>query len=83
MVRKYNSKVIDLRIEAIIPYENAVYTGFTIYWSSSIGFGSYNIYKHTNSLGWFADSEYMDSNDNKEFITELMRLFIETLKIEA
>ena len=83
MARKYNPKEIDLRIEAVIPYENAVYTGFTIYWSSAIGFGSYNIYKSANSSKWCADSDHMDFNDDKEFITELMRLFIEMLKIEA
>ena len=84
MVRKYNPKEIDLKIEAVIPYENDEYTGFTIYWTSSIiGFGEYNIYKSTNSSKWCADSDHMDFDDDKEFITELMRLFIKMLKIEA
>lgn len=83
MTRKHNPKEIDLKIENIYPYSNAKWEGFDIYWTSKIGFGTYNIYRSRDSNKWFADSEYMDSDNNKEFITELMRLFIETLKIEA
>ena len=83
MVRKYNPKEIDLKIKGVYPYENKKYTGFTICWTSSIGFGEYDIYRSANDNKWYADSEHMDSNDDKEFITELMRLFIEELHIEV
>ena len=55
--------------------------GFTIGWCSDIGFGEYIVYKTKD--GFAGDSERMDWDDNKEFITELMRLFIEKLKIEG
>lgn len=83
MARKHNPKEIDLKIGGVYPYSNAKWEGFEIHWTSKIGFGTYNIYRSRGSNKWYADSESMDFNDDKEFITELMRLFIETLKIEA
>ena len=82
-MRKHNVKNINLQINDITPFINlnTNRTGFIIEWFSNIGFGEYTLYKGEN--GWYADSETIDCNEDKEFITELMRLFIEMLKIEV
>ena len=80
-MRKHPVDTINLEIIGIIPfYHSNENNGFVIEWDSDIGFGQYIIYK--NQDGFIADSEHMDSNEDKDFIKELMRLFIEDLKIE-
>lgn len=81
MTSKFNVKEINLQIESVEPFVNAQYSGFTIHWYSTIGFGEYMIYKEKDSDKWYGDSEYMDSGENKEFIAELMRIFIEKLTV--
>ena len=82
-MRKYNVKEIDLRIDKVEPFNNEEYSGFSVYWDSKIGFGEYTIYKENGKEEdeWHGNSETMDCNENKEFITELMRLFVEQLII--
>ena len=82
MARKHDITKINLDAYDIEPFINEQYIGFVIKWDSDIGFGEYIIYKKAGSDEWFADSEYMDSNADKTFITELTRLFIEKLTIE-
>lgn len=84
--RKHDVKNIHLQI---VDFETFVndddeYRGITISWLSDIGFGIYTIYQSTSGDDdkWYADSETMDSNEDKEFISELMRLFIEELYID-
>lgn len=81
--RKHNVKEIHLRVDDIKGYSNEVFNGVTIYWSSDIGFGEYTIGKEPkdDSGKIYADSECMDSNDDKEFISELMRLLVNKLII--
>lgn len=82
MATTYDVTKINLDIHDIEPFSNSDFKGFVIKWKSNIGFGEYTIYKVADSDGWFADSEYMDTNADKAFITELMRTFIEHLTIE-
>lgn len=78
-MRKHSVKDIHLQIDDFEPFVNEEYQGFTINWSSDIGWGEYVVYKSGNK--WCADSETMDVNEDKEFISELMRLFIEQLNV--
>ena len=80
-MRKHNPKEINLEIKDIEIWENANYEGFDISWISTIGFGKYRIYRKTGTDEWCADSETMDINEDKSFIKELMRLFIEKIII--
>lgn len=82
-MRRHNVKEINLEIIEVTPFINKNHSGFIITWGSKIGFGEYTIYTDNRDKDneWYADSETMDSNDDKEFITELMRLFIEKLHI--
>ena len=82
MAIEHDVTKINLSITSIEPFSNNSLNGFVIHWSSNIGFGEYTIYNVNGSDGWYADSEYMDTNADKAFITELMRLFIEELTIE-
>lgn len=82
MKRKHDITKINLDAYDIDVFSNANFTGFVIKWNSSIGFGEYTIYKRTGTNEWFADSEYMDSNADKAFVTELMSRFVEKLTIE-
>ena len=80
-MRKHPVDTINLKIIEIHPfYLPDGNNGFVIEWDSDIGFGQYIIYKTPD--GFVADSEHRDSNEDKDFIKELMRLFIEDLKVE-
>ena len=81
MEKKFKASEIHLKIDNTIPFYNDNFAGLIIEWSSDIGFGQYEIYQAVGSTEWYADSEYMDINEDKEFIRELMRLFIEKLDI--
>ncbi len=83
MTRKHDVKEIGLQIDAVNPFVNEKYCGFVIQWSSKIGFGEYTIIRQKDEDEWCADSEHMDSNEDKEFVTELMRLFVEQLDVQA
>lgn len=80
-MRKHPVGTINLEIVGFYPFHHSEDSkGFVIEWNSDIGFGQYTIYKTPD--GFAADSECMDSNEDKDFIKELMRLFIEDLKID-
>ena len=81
MARKHNPSEINLKIDGVYPYSNERYEGLQISWTSDIGFGMYNIYKAHGTSEWKADSEYMDYGEEKAFLTELMRLFVEQINV--
>ena len=80
----------DLRIdniEVFPPYtqkeENIfIHDGcIRISWSGSSGFGQYDLWK--DEFGkWHGSSEYIDSQDDKSFINELMGLFLKDIIID-
>jgi hypothetical protein len=83
LARKNNVNNIELEITDIdfwSPHEHERNEGgMRIYWSSTIGDGTYDLVKRENS--WCAMSETMDSNDDKEFIEKLLQLFVKKLNI--
>lgn len=81
MARRLAVDAINLDVYEFEPFANEKYTGVTIRWDSDIGFGEYTIYKAVDSDEWCAESEHMDNNEDKSFIKELMKLFIEKLNI--
>lgn len=81
MKREYNVKDMNLKVDDIIPFTNDKRKGFTIEWSSDTEFGEYRIVKSKYDDKWCGESGFRDTNDNKEFISELMRLFIDQLRI--
>lgn len=81
MVRRFEVDKINLDAYEIEPFINEKYTGFVIKWDSDIGFGEYTIYKAVGSDRWQADSEHMDSNEDKAFLNELLAQFVTSLDI--
>lgn len=80
-MRRHKVNEINLAIDEISPYSNSNYEGFVIRWVSDIGFGEYTIFKKRGTNEWCADAETMDTNEDKDFIKELMRLFIEQITV--
>lgn len=74
---------IDIKINFVIPFKNEKYEGICIKWNGNIGFGEYTLYKTNEEDGWHADSECMDSNDDKAFLKILMEQFIKQVKIDT
>ena len=81
MARNFAVDTINLDAYEVEPFVNEAYTGFVIKWDSDIGFGEYIIYRSWDSDEWHADSEHMDKNEDKAFLKELLKLFIEKLDI--
>lgn len=81
MKRKHEVDKINLDVCEFEPFVNEKYVGVTISWNSNIGFGEYQIYKEAGSDKWCAQSEHMDINEDKSFLKELMKLFIDKLEI--
>ena len=81
MARRFPVDSINLEVFDVNPFVNERGSGIVISWDSNIGFGEYTIYKRTGSDKWCGDSEHMDNNEDKDFIKELMKLFIEKLDI--
>lgn len=82
MGRRHKVDEIHLQIDDLVPFVNEKYMGFIIEWSSDIGFGEYTVYRTYDSEEWKAESEHMDNNEDKDFIKELMKLFIAKLDVE-
>lgn len=79
---KINREECNVEVVDIEPFDNDEYKGFKIVWSGNVGFGEYSIYQGKDDAGiWRADSECMDSPDDKWFIKKLMDNFIEQLQV--
>ena len=81
MARRFSVDSINLEVYDVQAFVNERGSGIIISWDSNIGFGEYTIYKRVDSDEWCADSEHMDDNEDKDFIKELMKLFIEKLDV--
>lgn len=69
---------IHLTLEEVKTYDSTI----IFHWSSDIGFGEYALYYDNEKDCWLADSEHMDKEENKEFLKELMNLWVNEIKIE-
>ena len=78
IISNINLKIDDFEISVSSNGDVRIY----IYWSSNIGFGEYALVYDKEQNAWFADSECMDSNDDKEFLTELVSRFIEKVEVK-
>jgi hypothetical protein len=90
MARRRNVNEINLQIDKIEVYPSYttnegkfVHDGcIRIFWSASIGFGQYDLYKDEKGK-WHGDSECMDDNEDKDFIKKLLSLMFEELNISG
>lgn len=80
--RKHDVSNIKLKIDDIeVSVSSNGDIRIYVYWSSNIGFGEYSLFYDKVENTWLADSECMDSNDDKAFLTELMSKFIEKVEV--
>ena len=71
-----------MQVDGIRGYHNDTHTGFTIFWSSDIGFGEYDIYQETGKEEKICGySECMDCHEDKEFITALLQELVKKIEI--
>ncbi len=74
-----SSKEVDdnLHIREVLARDNYV----VLKWASNNGFGEYAFLFDEKSGEWHADSECLDSDDDKEFGRRLMDLFMDMVKV--
>ena len=74
---KVNIEVVDVQ-----PFENEQWKGIKFIWSGNIGFGEYEIYQNVkNPNGWKAQSECMDTTEDKWFLNKIINNFIEQIEV--
>lgn len=73
---------VIVEIVDIEPFTNDTWRGFRIIWTGNIGFGEYTIYREQESEEWHGDSECMDSNDDKWFLSLLLDKIKEMIIID-
>lgn len=74
---------INLSAYSVTPFSNEKFEGILIKWDSDIGFGEYTIYRQSGTEQWYADSECMDSGEDKEFLRELLKLIADNVIIKS
>lgn len=82
-MRKKKVREINLSVHSMVPFSNEKFEGIRIEWDSDIGFGGYGIYRETGTEQWYADSECMDSGEDKEFLRELLKLIADSVIIKS
>ena len=82
MNRRHPVDQTDLQIEEVSPWRNEDYQGLDINWISSIGFGTYCLYRAIGEKEWHADSEAMDDKDDKDFGRVLLGLWMDSIEID-
>ncbi|WP_028236249.1 hypothetical protein [Pseudobutyrivibrio sp. MD2005] len=75
-MRKHDVNEINLQVDEV----EFIGDGLLISWSSSIGFGQYDI-SYSSEFGWTISSECMDSNEDKAFGKKLLELIIDKAKV--
>lgn len=73
--------LFELDSTEITPFSNKEYEGIEIKWDSNRGFGTYFIYRAKGTSNWIADSEHMDSNENKNFLRMLLQKFADEVEV--
>lgn len=76
-----NRLLFELESVEVTPFSNEKYEGIEIKWNSNQGFGIYTLYRVNGSSIWLADSEHMDSNENKNFLRELLLKFADEVEV--
>lgn len=77
---KEEIKIDDVAVES---FRNSNETDVIILsWQGNIGWGEYTLYKEKDSDQWKADSECMDSNEEKSFLKILLDKFAENVEVK-
>ena len=80
-MRKKPVSEYELKLDKVEPFANSKYSGVVLEWSGNIGWGEYTIYRNYDSDEWFAESECMDRGEDKDFLRELLKQFVDKIKV--
>ena len=80
-MNKYNVDEIHLKLEKVEPFKHDEIGGMVISWRSDIGFGQYTFVSkpapwNKNIRLWWAESETMDKDEDKDFGRKLLELWM-------
>lgn len=78
MSRKNNVDEINLEVRNIITHSAG---GIRIEWNSDLGFGQYDIQVREGKI--VADSESMDSGEDKDFLRKLLSLIADKAEVRS
>ena len=78
MSRKSDVDEINLEVRNIITHSSG---GIRIEWNSSLGFGQYDIQVREGKI--VADSESMDSGEDKDFLRKLLSLIADKAEVRS
>lgn len=73
-LRRHDPDNINLQVSDVDFFCNDQYEGMNIAWVADIGFGEYCIVKEKETGKWIGESECMDINEDKAFLSKLMDL---------
>ena len=82
--RKHKIDEIHLAVNNVEPFASETCSGVIIEWSADIGFGQYTLLRKKDSSGayqWIAETEHMDSEDDKAFGEALLSLWLKQIQI--
>ena len=77
MGRRHNIDDYKVKVDDVQIQDNVI----IIQWSGNIGFGEYTIRKDISSGKLTADSERMDSNEDKAFLELLLKDIVSQIEI--
>ena len=78
MSRKSNVDEINLEVRNIITHSSG---GIRIEWNSRLGFGQYDLQVREGKI--VADSESMDSGEDKDFLRKLLSLIADKAEVKS
>jgi hypothetical protein len=78
MSRKSNVDEINLEVRNIITHSSG---GIRIEWNSILGFGQYDLQVREGKI--VADSESMDSGEDKDFLRKLLSLIADKAEVRS
>lgn len=78
MSRKNNVDEINLEVRNIITHSAG---GIRIEWTSDLGFGQYDLQVREGKI--VADSESMDSGEDKDFLRKLLSLIADKSEVRS
>jgi len=76
-----NIQITNVSVDNIINTLGKTERYIAMGWSSNDSFGEYTMWYNPTDQKWYADSEGMDKQDNKEYLKALMNQFIEQITI--
>lgn len=75
-------KIDHLTIDEVSCFENSRRNGVIISWSANIGLGELTLYQRNGGDKWKADTEYMCTNEDKEFIRIVLNKWVDEIEVE-